>query len=60
MTIKKGQKRVKNEPVHYEQLKEKHTIHVTPSTWGKVKKFAKKEGVSVSVYIEELIRKQDA
>ena len=60
MKTKKGKKRVKNEPVHYEELKEKHTIHVTPKTWGKVKEFAKKEGVSVSIYIEELIRKQDA
>ena len=60
MTTKKGKKRMKNIPVHYEQLKEKHTIHLTPIAWNKVKDLAKQKGVSVSVHIEELIRAQDA
>ena len=60
MTTKKGKKRVKNEPVHYDEVKKKHSIFLTPSTWEKARKISKDKEISVSVYIEELIRTQDA
>ena len=60
MTTKKSKKRIKNVPVHYDELKEKHTIHVTPQSWEKAKRLSKLKNISVSVYIEELIRTQDA
>ena len=59
MTMKK-EKRVRGKAVHYEEVKERRTIMLTPVAWEKAKGLAKEKNISVSVYIEELIRTQDA
>ncbi len=59
MTTKK-EKRMKGKPVHYDQVKTKHTIFLTPSTWEKAREISKKKKTSVSVFIEELIRNHGA
>ncbi len=57
MTMKK-EKRIRGKAVHYEEVKERRTIMLTPSTWESAKKLSKEEGISVSKYIEELIREK--
>ena len=47
-------------PVHYDEVKKKRTIMLTPSMWEKARGIAQSKKISVSVYIEELIRNQDA
>jgi aspartate/tyrosine/aromatic aminotransferase len=59
MSTGKGVKRTKNNPVFYAELKKGHEIFLTDSSWLKVKELAKKNGLSVSEYIERLIRKLD-
>ena len=55
----KKEKRVRGKAVHYDEVKERRTIMLTPVAWKKAKELAKEEKMSVSVYIEELIRKQN-
>lgn len=57
MTMKK-EKRIRGKAVHYEEVKEKRTIMLTPSAWEYAKRISKEESISVSVYIEELIREK--
>ncbi len=57
MSTGKGKKRVKNQPVFYEEIKKSHDISLTDSSWSKAKKRALEKGISASEYIERLIRK---
>lgn len=43
-------------PVHYDELKKKHGIWLTDSTWSKLRELSKNEGVSVGEYVERLVR----
>ena len=54
----KKEKRIRGKAVHYEEVKEKRTIMLTPSAWEYAKNVAKDKKISVSVYIEELIREK--
>jgi hypothetical protein len=40
MTIKKGIKRIKNQPVYYDEIKGKRTVFLTPTAWDNIKKEA--------------------
>lgn len=59
MTTGKGKKRLKNQPVFYDELKTLHSITLTPSSWLKLRKLAKSQGLSVSELIEQWARKLD-
>jgi hypothetical protein len=56
MTIKKGQKRLKNIPILHDEVKGKRTILLTPSSWENIKNEAKSRGISASELIEEFGR----
>ncbi|MDF5712991.1 MAG: hypothetical protein PUP93_03675 [Rhizonema sp. NSF051] len=58
MTIGKGKKRVKNQPVLYEELKKCRGIYLTDTAWDFVRLSAIKLEMSASEYVEQLIREQ--
>lgn len=53
---KRGEKRMRGVPVHYDELKKQHGIWLTGHAWEKVKSLAKAEKVSVGEYLERMIR----
>ena len=57
MQPQKGKKRTKNNPVLHEELKKKHGIWLTDSSWLGAREKALRNGLSASEYIEQLIRK---
>ncbi|MEI2578709.1 hypothetical protein [Scytonema sp. PRP1] len=59
MATGKGKKRTKNQPVFYDELKTRHNIIITPSSWLKLQISAKKQEVSVSEFIEQWAQKLD-
>ncbi len=56
MSTKKKIKRQKNIPLIYDEVKEKRTISITPSSWAWLKEQAKTRETSPSEIIETLIR----
>lgn len=54
--VRKSEKRMRGVPVHYDELKKKHGVWLTESTWSKLQELAKEDGVSVGEYIERLVR----
>lgn len=56
MSTRKNQKGQKNVPFFYDEVKERHTVLLTPSTWSTLKEKANKEGTSVSELIEQWVR----
>ena len=52
MQQKKGRKRIKNEGILHDEVKSRHHILVTPSSWEKMKEYANRKGISVSECIE--------
>ena len=57
MSTGKGKKRMRNQPVFYEEIKKTHGISLTDSSWLGIKEKALINGLSASEYIEQLIRK---
>ena len=57
MSTRKGKKGVKNIPMFYEEIKKKHGIWLTDSSWLGAKEKALRNELSASEYIEQLIRK---
>jgi hypothetical protein len=55
----KGKKRIKNEPVFYDELKEQKTFTLTPTAWKKLQALSIDVGLSASEYLERLIRHID-
>ncbi len=53
MTIKKGQKRLKNIPILHDEIKAKRTVVLTPTAWENIKLEAQRRGLSASELIEE-------
>ncbi|NEP55125.1 MAG: hypothetical protein F6K65_42615 [Moorea sp. SIO3C2] len=51
-TNNKKQKRMKGVPVHYDELKRKHTIMITDTVWEWLKTSAKEADTSVGEFIE--------
>lgn len=57
MSTRKGKKGQKNIPVLYSEIKERHTIVITPTGWEKLHRLAQKKELSISEYIEQWVRK---
>ena len=57
MSTGKGKKRIKNQPVFYDEPKKGHQLMLTDSAWNMLKKVSSLNNVSASQYIEEIIRK---
>lgn len=56
MSTRKGIKGEKNIPILHEEVKKKHTVVLTPTVWEKLKVLSKNKGLSISEFIEQLIR----
>lgn len=56
MSTRKSIKGQKNVPFIYDEVKEKRTISITPSSWAWLKEQAKAQGISPSELIERLVR----
>ena len=56
MSTRKQIKGTKNTPFIHEEVKERHSIVLTPSSWGWLQEKAKTEGTSVSELIEQWVR----
>ncbi len=52
----KGQKRVKNTPVFYDEMKKRRSIYLTDTAWEILARQAKIEKISVSELIERYAR----
>jgi hypothetical protein len=59
MQPEKGKKRIKNQPVLYDELKQRKTFSLTPSAWKKLQALSIYSGLSASEYLERLIREID-
>ena len=57
MSTGKGQKRVKNTPVFYDEMKKRRGINLTDTAWGILARQAKIENISVSELIERYARR---
>lgn len=57
MSTRKSIKGQKNTPFMYDEVKQKHGILLTPSSWKWLQEKAKSEGTSASELIEQWIRK---
>ncbi|NEU71832.1 ribbon-helix-helix protein, CopG family [Hassallia byssoidea VB512170] len=55
-----GKKRTRDQPVFYDEKKQKYTITLTPKTWKKLQALAVDTGVSASEFIERTIRAIDS
>lgn len=51
-------KRVKDQPVDYDELKQKRTINLTDTAWQILGSLAKKDGISKSEKLERMIREK--
>ncbi|MBR8835949.1 MAG: hypothetical protein DSM106950_18495 [Stigonema ocellatum SAG 48.90 = DSM 106950] len=60
MQLNKGKKRIKNQPVFYDEMKERHMVVVTPTAWKKLQALAIDADLSVSEYLERMIRGIDS
>ncbi|MEC4812971.1 MAG: hypothetical protein SAK29_06820 [Scytonema sp. PMC 1069.18] len=56
MSRKKGIKGQKNVPILYDEVKERHTILLTPTAWMKLKSMAEVRDISISEVIENWAR----
>ncbi|NMG10175.1 hypothetical protein DP117_26175 [Brasilonema sp. UFV-L1] len=59
MPTSKGQKRTRNQPVFYEEIKKPHRIMLTPTAWKILQDMAASHNTSVSEIIELLARRSD-
>ena len=56
MQLGKGKKRVKNQPVFYDEMKQRHMVGLTPTAWKKLQALAIDADLSVSECLERIIR----
>ena len=54
-----GKKRMRDQPVLHESVKQKRTIALTPTAWEILKRNAKSENLSMQECLERIIRKSD-
>jgi hypothetical protein len=52
MSMRKGQKRMKNVPVFYDEVKQTHGIKLTDTTWNTLRNVATEQGISISELVE--------
>ena len=50
--MSKGQKRLKNIPVFYDEVKQTHGIKLTDTTWNTLRSVATEQGISISELVE--------
>ncbi|MBR8838901.1 MAG: hypothetical protein DSM106950_34090 [Stigonema ocellatum SAG 48.90 = DSM 106950] len=55
----KGKKRIKNQPVFYDEIKERRTLSLTPTAWKKLLALSIDAGLSASECMERIIREID-
>jgi hypothetical protein len=48
----KGQKRLRNTPVFYDELKKSHTVKLTDTAWHAINEVAQQQGISASELVE--------
>ena len=60
MSTGKGQKRVRNVPVLYNEVKTQRGLMLTPTAWEKLKLAAIAKGISCSELVEQWARNLDA
>ena len=58
MSIRRSIKGTKNTPFIHDEIKKKHGIFLTPSSWEWLQKKARIEGTSVSELIEQWVRER--
>ncbi len=51
-----GKKRIRGEPVHYDELKKVRSIRLTDTAWTNIKIAAKKKGLSMGEFMERWAR----
>ena len=56
MSTGKGKKRIKNMPVLYEESKKRRGVMLTDTAWSYAVIKARENGISVSEYLERLLR----
>ncbi|BAY45416.1 CopG domain protein DNA-binding domain protein [Scytonema sp. HK-05] len=56
MSSKKGIKGQRNTPILHDEVKERHTVVLTPTVWTKLRAMADAKGISISEIIEEWVR----
>ena len=54
-----GKKRMRNQPVLHDEVKQKRTIALTPTAWEILRKNAFIENLSMQEFLERIIRKSD-
>lgn len=59
MSTGKKQKRMRDTPVFYDEVKVRKNVMITPSSWEKLKAKASQAGTSVSEVLEQIIRDLD-
>ncbi|MEO1378067.1 MAG: hypothetical protein AAFW70_28085 [Cyanobacteria bacterium J06635_10] len=59
MSTGKGQKRVKNTPVLYNEIKKQRGLMLTPTAWEKLCNTARHQDISVSELVERMARGLD-
>jgi hypothetical protein len=60
MTVKTGGKRVKNQAILHSEVKQRHTLALTPTAWEILKSLATSQGLSIQECLEQLIREKAA
>jgi hypothetical protein len=55
MSTGKGKKRLRGIPVLHDEKKTRHNMLITPSSWNKLQRVAKNNGLSISEYVEQWI-----
>jgi hypothetical protein len=56
MSKRKGIKGQKNIPIFHSEVKQRHTVVLTPTAWEKLKRLSLDKGLSVSEFIEQWVR----
>jgi hypothetical protein len=56
----KGKKRMKDDPVFYDEVKQRRGFSLTPTAWKKLVALSIEAELSASEYLERLIRSIDA
>jgi len=56
MSTRKGEIRLKNTPVFYDELKKRRQIMLTPTAWNNIRKLSAAKGISASELIEAWAR----
>jgi hypothetical protein len=56
MSTGKGKKRVREQPVLYDEPKKKRGVMLTDTAWHKIQELAVRNSMSASEYLEQMIR----